>query len=114
MDPLSAVLALKALDGLSARAEATAHNLANGQTPGFRPLRVSFEAALAAAAPRGPSAVAAVSPRTETAPVVAGETALRLDREMATAASTALRYGALIEILDRQMQICRLALTGGR
>lgn len=114
MDPLSAVLTLKALDGLSARAEVTAHNIANAQTPGFRPLRVSFEAALAAAAPLGPDAVGAVRPQTETASGQSGDGALRLDQEMATAASTALRYGALIEILDRQMQLSRLAVTGGR
>lgn len=115
MDPLAAILTLRALDGLSARAEATAHNIANAQTPGFRPLRVSFESALAEAAQHGPAAVAQVRPQIETSPLdlTTGE-GVRLDQEMATASATALRYSALVEVLDRQMQISRLAISGGR
>lgn len=114
MDGVSALLALKALDGLSARSVVTAENIANAGTPGYRPAYVTFETALAQAAAQGPSAIAGVEPRTERQAGVGGDGALRLDLEMATASSTAMRYAALVEVLNRQMQINALAVTGGR
>lgn len=114
MEPVSVTLMLKVLDGLSARATATAQNIANAGTPGYRPVRVSFEQALAAAAGQGSAAARAVEPtveRTVEGPL-GGD--LRLDLELATASSTATRYSAVIGVLDRQLQIARLAVTGGR
>ncbi|WP_425999070.1 flagellar basal body rod protein FlgB [Caulobacter sp. DWR1-3-2b1] len=112
MDALSAATTLKALDGLSLRAEAAARNIANAQTPNYRAVRVSFEAALTAAAAKGSGAVDAVQPRVVPAlDGLAGE--VRLDQEMATATSTALRYGALIDILSRRLQLHSL-VSGGR
>jgi flagellar basal-body rod protein FlgB len=109
MDSLSAALVIKALDGLAARSIATAQNVANANTRGYRPVRVSFETALAQAAQRGPGAVQAVAPRFESA--AAGE-ALRLDLEMAVASSTSGRYGALVELLSRQLQLRAIAVKG--
>jgi len=109
MDDLSAALVIKALDGLSARSVATAQNVANAGTRGYRPVRVSFEQELALAAERGPAAVRAIQPRFETA--AAGE-ALRVDLEMAAAASTSGRYGALIELFNRQLQLRAIAVKG--
>jgi hypothetical protein len=43
----------KALDGLSLRAEATAQNIANAGSRDFRPVQVSFEQELKAAAASG-------------------------------------------------------------
>jgi flagellar basal-body rod protein FlgB len=109
VQPLTAILTLKALDGLSERAAATAQNIANASTPRYRPLRVSFEDALAGAARRGEAAVSAVSPQIR----AEGERgSLRLDLELATASATALRYSALIEVLNRQLQIQAVALSG--
>jgi flagellar basal-body rod protein FlgB len=102
-------LLLKALDGLSARAEATAQNIANAGTTDFRPLRVTFEQALARAATQGQGAVAAVRPHLGQAP--AGEP-LRLDLELATASTGAARYSALVEMLSREVQIEALSITG--
>ena len=110
MDDLSASMIIKALDGLSTRASATAENIANAGTPHYRPLRVSFERALADAAPRGPAAVGKVHATIEQSPSSAG--AMRLDLEVQTAASTALRYSALIDILGRQMQLESMAIKG--
>jgi len=111
LDAVSAILTLKALDGLSMRADVTAQNIANAGTPGYRPLRVSFEQALTQAALQGESAVQAVTPMIER-DSAAIDQGLRLDLEMATASSTAMRYGALIEVLSRQMQIDALAASG--
>jgi flagellar basal-body rod protein FlgB len=112
LDSSNAILIVKALDGLSARAVATAQNIANAGTPNYRPLRVTFEQALATAAGQGDEAVAAVSPQVQTVPPGARDSQLRLDMEMATATTTSTRYGALVEILNRQMQIQSLAITG--
>lgn len=110
MDSLTSILVVKALDGLSARALATAHNIANAQSPGFRPLRVTFEDALARAATQGPDQARAVEARQVQS--TRADEEVRLDQEMADSAATALRYGALIEVLNRRMQISSLAVTG--
>lgn len=113
MDAISATLVIKALDGLSARQEVTAHNIANAGTPGYRPLRVSFETALARAARNGD--VAGVAPQIEPDPAFAGGSdGLRLDLELANSAQTASRYAALVDVLSRQLQLQSLAVTGGR
>jgi len=115
MDPVSSILILKSLDGLAARSRASAQNIANAGTPGYRPVRVTFEAALRAAAPLGAAEIGQVQPRMEQAPIAPWQgQAMRLDLELATAASTAGRYGALIELLTRQMQLDSTAISGGR
>lgn len=108
------VLIAKALDGLSQRYLATAENIANANTPHYRPLKVSFEASLKAAAERGDAAIAQETPTVsfEPVPVVADE--MRLDLQMATASQTALRYQALLDVLGREMQISQAAITGGQ
>lgn len=112
MDNSTAILMIKALDGLSARAVVTAENIANASTPQYRPLRVTFEKALADAAAKGDAEVEAVKPDVERAPAGTPDGELRLDLEMATASQTALRYSALIDILNREGQLESLAVTG--
>ncbi|PSJ42210.1 flagellar basal body rod protein FlgB [Allosphingosinicella deserti] len=111
MNPVTQVLIGKALDGLSLRAIATAQNVANANSPGYRPMRVSFEAVLQEAASRGPAAIAAMTPRMES--VGAGEEP-RLDLELATASETAMRYAALVDLLGRELQISRTVIRGGQ
>jgi flagellar basal-body rod protein FlgB len=111
VDPVSQVLIVKALDGLSLRAIATARNVANANSPGYTPVRVTFEEALRAAAHQGSDAVTAVMPQIESAPP-SGEA--RLDLELATASETAMRYAALIDLLGRQIQISRTVIRGGQ
>jgi flagellar basal-body rod protein FlgB len=112
MDPISALLINRVLDGLSMRQQATAHNIANAGSPGFRPIRVTFEDALRDAAALGPDAISRISPRMTESQAAPGE--MRLDLELATAAETGLRYGALIDLLGRQMAISRAAIRGGQ
>lgn len=111
MDSLTAPLVIKALDGLSTRQVVTAHNIANAGTAGYRPLRVTFEDALARAAKAGD--VGGVAARVEIDPTWAGTgDGLRLDLELANAATTASRYAALIDVLSRSLQLQSLAVTG--
>lgn len=105
---------MKALDGLAVRATVTAQNIANANSPGYRPLAVTFEDALRNAAPRGADQVAAVRPRVTAGLDSAGRPELRLDLELATASSTAGRYATLTELLNRQLQLRALAVSGTR
>ena len=113
MAGLPTSLIMKALDCLSERANVTAQNIANAGTPNYRPLRVTFEAALASAAGQGEQAVKGVAAKVERDPDPANAT-LRLDTEIATASATELRYAALIEVLNRRSQIDALPLAGNK
>lgn len=112
MDNGAAILMIKALDGLAARLTATSENIANASTPNYRPLRVTFENALAEAASKGDAAVRDVVPQLERVASGTVDAEVRIDQEAATASMTALRYSALIEMLNRQGQIASLPLTG--
>jgi len=113
MPSLSTQMVMKALDGLTERASVTAQNIANAGTPNYRPMRVTFEDALKAAAGKGAQAVQAVEPKVERDPDPKNAS-LRIDMEVATASTTALRYSALIEILNRRTQMDALPLAGNR
>lgn len=114
MSTLSTALIARALDGLTARYEATAQNIANANSPAYRPIRVTFEESLRRAAAEGPSAIASVRPQIEVAPRPRIATEMRLDLEIANASQTAMRYGALLSILGRQMEVARSIVSGGR
>ncbi|HEV7228469.1 hypothetical protein [Brevundimonas sp.] len=114
MNPITEALLLKSLDGLALRASATAHNIANASTPGYRPMRVSFETELANAAADGLAAVKGVRPTVAPDAAFQPGDSFRLDLEMASASMTASRYGALVELLNRHLQITAAAVSGGR
>jgi flagellar basal-body rod protein FlgB len=114
MDPTTTLLMIKALDGLAGRSVVTAQNIANASTINYRPLKVSFEDALKEAAGKGEAAIQDVKPRIEHTIAGTTEGELRLDLEIATASGTAMRYAALIEVLNRQMQTRSLAISGSK
>ena len=121
MSAITQLTLIKGLDGLSLRQIATVNNVANANSPGFVPSRVTFEDALAAAAKaasRGDSngfaRLAAVRPQVQPDPKSLVGDSLRVDLEMATSTQTAMRYGALVDVLDRQLQLTGLSITGGR
>lgn len=112
MDEVSAALIARALDGLNQRYMFTAQNIANANSAGYRPVRVSFEESLRAAASSGAEAIRAVEPRVFVETGDGAET-MRLDLELATASQTAMRYRALVDILGRQMALQRALLAAG-
>lgn len=112
MPGIAKILIAKALDGLHARQLATAQNIANANSESYRPIRVTFEESLRAAAAQGPGAIAAVAPRTGLAPARFGGE-LRLDLEIAAASQTAMRYGALIDVLEGRTGLMRAVVSGG-
>lgn len=114
MSAVTEAVLMKALDGLALRATVTAQNIANANSPGYRPLAVTFEDALRNAGRQGADQIAAVQPRVVPAFDSTGRPELRLDLELATASATAGRYGTLTELLNRQLQLRALAVSGTR
>lgn len=110
MASVASILAIKAMDGLYLRATAIAENIANSNSPAYRLRRVDFESELRRAAAGGPEALARFRPVLDS--TVDGE--VRLDLEMASASATAGRYAALSDLLNRQMQLSRIAVRGGQ
>lgn len=108
IDPLTHAIAVRSLDFLELRQAFIAQNIANASTPGYRPVRLEFEAELRQAAGDGPGAVRALSAR-----VVEAEEGLtvRVDLELAEATQTALRFSGLIEMLGRQFALQRLIVS---
>lgn len=111
MNPLVSAIIGKALDGLSLRSVATAQNIANANSPGYQPLSVSFEEELAAASVRGEQAVKSIQLGMDEAAFSTGQ---RLDLELATQSETARRYGALVEMLNRELSLERTVIRGGQ
>jgi flagellar basal-body rod protein FlgB len=114
MASITPLLIAKALDGLQARQAATAQNIANANSPNYRPIQVTFEQSLRAAAASGPEAIARVTPHIEMAPTPSIASEMRLDLEVATASQTALRYGALISVLEGRGGLMRAVIDGSR
>ncbi len=112
MEATSQVVIIKALECLNARMKVSAENVANAGTPNYRPLRVTFEKALADAAAQGPDAVRQVAPQVEQVPVGSPDAELRLDLELADASDTAARYASLVDLLSRETQMKSIAITG--
>jgi flagellar basal-body rod protein FlgB len=112
MDKIAEVLIIKALDGLALRQEYTAQNIANASTPGYRSVSVNFEDSLRAASFGGnASDIRALRPNVSLESAEQAKTGVRLDLELATASQTAMRYGALIEILGRNMALNRAVIA---
>ncbi len=114
MDISISSILTKALDGLAMRQTATAQNIANANSPNYQPLRVSFEEQLKAAASSGEVAIREVQFRAVPTAASSADAGQRLDLELATASETALRYGALIDVLGRELQLTRTIIRGGQ
>lgn len=114
MDAISSALIIKALDGLYQRQAYTAQNIANANSPGYVPVRVSFEDELRAAAAQGLDAIARVEPDISPREASSASPEMRLDLELAEAAQTSMRWRALIDLLGRQISLERAVVTDGR
>ena len=113
----SAVMKL-ALDGAALRHQALASNIANAQTPGYAPLKVSFEGELGRARERlaageNPSAVLADALPQMTAEQP-GAGALPLDMQVAELAQNVVQYQALLKGWSKRMAILSVAINEGK
>lgn len=117
----SALLSL-ALAAASMRHQAIAHNIANANTPGYRPVGVSFEEHMAQAR----DAVAqgrpvSLSDLSSYRPVfafaeegAAGDQAVSLDMEVAKLSENTLHHQALLKALNRHFSIIGTAISEGK
>ncbi|MEI6503336.1 MAG: flagellar basal body rod protein FlgB [Armatimonadota bacterium] len=111
----------RALTGEAARQRATADNLANIDTPGYRPRGVSFEdqrrAALSTDDDRvATERVAGVQPRAEVATGGAlrrDGNAVDLEAEMVQLSESQVHYAAVTKLLAHKLQMLRSVATEG-
>lgn len=111
-EPLAVVVAARALDGLSMRMAAIAQNVASAGNPRGQKVTVKFEEALAAAARSGPDAVRDMAISFQAGRVTAEGDERRIDLELADAAATAGRFGALTEMIGQRMALQSLIVGG--
>lgn len=110
----------RGLTGQAARQRVTAGNLANVDTPDYRPGRVDFEQQLRAALQRGetPEAIRSLRPQVRTPASAAlrrDGNAVDVEAEMAALAETELHYSAMLKLLTRKLLMLKsVATEGGR
>jgi flagellar basal-body rod protein FlgB len=100
-----------AMRGSWQRQTALTNNIANADTPGYRPEEVNFESALQSAVSSGEPATG-VQFQTESKPVTAGPNgeAVSVDEESAKLAENGLDYEALTQVLNARNSIERAAM----
>lgn len=111
-----------ALDAATLRHQATANNLANIHSTGYRPQRVNFEEqlsalrhAVATRAPIAPAALEQVRPFIQAdARRAAGSIAGMIDMELVKLSQNAVHYQTLLKALDKRGSILALAVNEGR
>jgi flagellar basal-body rod protein FlgB len=116
-----------ALDVASLRQQAIAANIANANTPGYRPLRVRFEESLGALRAQlessgrlDASALEGAHPTLERDPASPPDaasgtsSAVALDQEVAQLSSNSVQYQVLLRALNRQFAILGAAISEGK
>mgnify|MGYP000861620889 FL=1 len=111
-----------ALDGLSLRHSAIAANIANANSTGYRPLRVSFESNLSGllgqstgSPPFGPTPSELPTPQVFAAPPISESLRHRaLENEIVQLNRNVLQYQALIKGLDKYTAVISTAINEGR
>lgn len=109
-----------ALDAAALRHQAIANNIANANTPGYQPLRVSFESQLDAARASlheggriDPHDLEGINATTARIPA-GGAVPIRLDTEVANMAQNLVHYQTLIKVLNRHFSILASAASDGK
>lgn len=122
IDSNTVALVSLALEGTTLRHQAIAHNIANANTPGYRPVAVNFEEQMARAGealasnPERPLAsLGEFRPTMELLPPNAlGDDAVSLDMEMARLSENTLRHEVLLKALSRHFAILNTAINEGK
>lgn len=108
-DSVSMVALQSALDGLSARQQAIADNVANLQTPGYHAKRVLFEDALTRAVANGSGAVTPTVARS-LEPTREDGNNVNLDTETLSNVDTNLRYELATQAVSADFSQIRAAM----
>jgi flagellar basal-body rod protein FlgB len=121
-EAITVEMAKLALDAASLRHQAIAHNIANVNSPGFAPARVSFEEQMGAArnalrdgAPVERAMLAGVRPAMmRAAPAADTNRTALLDLQVADMAQNTVQYEALLKALGKHMAILSSAVSEGK
>jgi flagellar basal-body rod protein FlgB len=102
----------RAIAGAAQRQSVLAANLANANTPGYKPRDVDFHSALARAFASGREAVqrAGFAERTDTSTMRADGSGIDVDVESAKLARNGLEYQALVQVARGRVDIIEAAL----
>lgn len=105
-----------ALDATVMRHRAIAQNIANANTPGYRPVEVSFETHVRALQATdgqdglAPQALATLRPQLR----LAGADQVSLDTQMTQLAENTLHHEALLKALNKEFAILSAAIGEGK
>ena len=110
----------RVLDFQLARHSVLTANLANAETPGYKPRDLAFAEELSAVTPDAPvvpNALPIASTQSfveiETAPTGADGNGVQLEQAMAEVSANRLRYDTALEIAHRRISLLRYAVSGG-
>lgn len=117
IDPTLALIS-RDLDACALRQTVYAANVANVNTPGYRPLDVEFESSLRAAAQALQGAPAAeqsaVLDTLQPTVVPAASGTVELDQQLALMSQNAIHYETLLGAFERSIGLLRLAILEGK
>jgi len=100
----------RALQGLTARQQATAANIANAQTPGYRAQRVNFEDSLAAAMNSGDPQGSSIDTVDAGTPANITGNTVQLDSEVTDLQKEGLQYQAVASAISFKYSLLRTAI----
>jgi len=100
----------RALQGLTARQQATAANIANAQTPGYRAQRVNFEDSLASAMNAGDPQDASINTVDAGTPANITGNTVQLDSEVTDLQKEGLQYQAVASAISFKYSLLRTAI----
>jgi flagellar basal-body rod protein FlgB len=100
----------RALQGLTARQQATAANIANAQTPGYRAQRVNFEDSLASAMNAGDPQDASINTIDAGTPANITGNTVQLDSEVTDLQKEGLQYQAVASAISFKYSLLRTAI----
>jgi flagellar basal-body rod protein FlgB len=109
VDPTMDVI-YTAMKGLSARQRATADNLANVETPGFKATRVNFESSLRNAVSSGDAGKVSFTAVKSTVPNGPNENNVVMEDETVTAIDTGLKYQTMVEAMNAKFRLLKTAM----
>ena len=101
-----------AINGLDARQQATAGNVANLETPGYRARVVDFEASLRAALADGSPTDASVSVSESLAATRQNGNNVNIDFELLAEKENVLRQRLVVQALSAKYSLLRTAISG--
>jgi flagellar basal-body rod protein FlgB len=100
----------RALQGLTARQQATAANIANAQTPGYRAQRVNFEDSLTSALNAGDPQSASIDTVDAGTPANITGNTVQLDSEVTDLQKEGLQYQAVASAISFKYSLLRTAI----